>query len=324
MWRALCLWLVGVAAAGPALAGDTDVVALLERAQVAARRLDYRGEFILQRGLEVVHTRIVHVGSGRQEQERLQSLDGEPRETLRRGEETLNYLPRQRRVIVERRQPELRFPALMSLSAAQIRRDYLTRRFAVHPVAGRDALAIALDTRDAFHYSYRFWFDRETGLLLRTQTVNEEGAVVEQVSFRQLTIGHIAPTQLTPAVGSTRGWRVDRAQLREVDLSHWQLRWVPSGFARVATVSRRLMSASSQARDVDQLLYSNGLSSLSVFIEPWSPEYSLSPLRLGSLNMVGKRHGKFWLTIVGDVPMVAIRQIADAIELAQISPNRGP
>ncbi len=322
MGRAICLWLIGMTTASLAFAGTTDdALALLERAHFAARQLDYRGEFILQRGLEVGHTRIVHQGSGTQEQERLQSLDGEPRETLRRGDEIRIYLPRHRKMVVERSKPDARFPALVPLSGPQVERDYAVRSFPGHQVAGRETLAIALDTRDAFHYSYRFWFDRASGLLVRRQTMNEEGAVVEQLSFRQLEIGPVLQTQLMPALGNTRSWQVDRSHMRAVDLSHWRVGWVPSGFMRIATLSRQMTSTSGKVRDVDHLLYSNGLSSLSIFIEPWSAERSLSPLRLGALNMVGKRHGKFWLTIVGDVPMLAVRQVADAVELAQISPK---
>ncbi len=321
MWRAACLWL-GMAVAGAAAhaAPGPDAFALFERARMAAQRLDYRGEFILQRGTEVSRTRITHrVGSPGQE--KLENLDGEPREVLRRGDEILTYLPQQRRIWVERAPQDARFPALLPLSPAQLERDYLIRPFEGQQVAGRDALAIALDARDAFHYSYRFWFDRTSGLLLRAQTVSEKGEVVEQVGFRQLAVGAVEPSALKPAVGSVSGWRVDRADVRPVDLSSWRLGWVPTGFRRVAMLSRTLVSARGELRPVGQVLYSNGLSSLSVFIEPWSPERSLSPLRLGALNMVGKRHGKFWLTIVGDVPMVAIRHVADAIESAHISPR---
>ncbi len=322
MRRVVCLWLC-IAAAAPVYAatGDPDAFGWLERARAAAQQLDYHGEFILQRGLEVSRTRIVHLGSGTPEQERLQSLDGEPSETLRRGSEIRSYLPRQRRVMVERPNAQASFPAMLPLPRAQFERDYLIRTFAGHQVAGRNALAIALDTRDRFHYSYRFWFDQATGLLVRAQTVSEDGEVVEQVAFRQLETGGVTRAQLKAAVGTTRGWRIDRTEMRPVDLSHWRLGWVPSGFALVATASRSLVSTSGKPRDVGQILYSNGLSSLSVFIEPWSAERTLSPLRLGALNMVGKRHGKFWLTIVGDVPMVAVRRVADAIESAQISPK---
>ena len=321
MWRVACLWLC-IAAGGPAAHATSgpDASALLERARMAAQRLDYRGEFVLQRGPEISRTRITHRG-GQPEQERLENLDGEPRETRRRGNEIVTYLPKQRRMIVERPTPEARFPFVVPLSAAQLQGDYLMRPFESQRVAGRDAVAIALDARDAFHYSYRFWFDREAGLLLRAQTVSEKGEVIEQVGFRQLAIGGIEPLPLNAAVGSMRGWRIDRTDVRPVDLSQWRLGWTPSGFRPVAALSRTLVSAAGQPRQVGQLLYSNGLSSISVFIEPWSPERSLSPLRLGALNMVGKRHGNFWLTIVGDVPMVAIRHVTDAIESAHISPK---
>jgi sigma-E factor negative regulatory protein RseB len=322
MWRVVCLWLC-IAAADPAraVAGDDDALSQLERARIAARRLDYRGEFIVQRGPESSHSRIIHLGRSATEQERLTSLDGEPAETLRRDDEILTYLPAQRRLLNERRLPLAHFPGLSSLSRAQLRRDYLMRSFAGGQVAGRDAVAVALDARDAFHYSYRFWFDRTSGLLLRAQTVSEKGEVVEQIGFRQLTTGSFPLALLKPAIGSTNSWRVDRAAMRALDLSHWQLGWVPDGFVRVATVSRSLTSTAGSRRDVAQILYSNGLSSLSVFIEPWSAARSLAPLRLGALNMVGKRQGKFWLTIVGEVPMIAIRHVADAIESAQISPR---
>lgn len=322
MWRAVCLWIgIVVGSDAQAVAGTEGVFAALERARQAAQQLDYRGEFILQRGLEVSHTRIVHVGSGTPEQERLESLDGEPRESLRRGAETLIYLRRQRRLLIERHSSEARFPALPPLSRPEFERQYLTRRFASDPVAGRETLAVALDTRDVFHYSHRFWFDRTTGLLLRAQTVSENGEVIEQVGFRQVLVGSVPRALLKPAAGSTRSWHIDHTEVRPIDLSSWRLGWVPAGFMRVATSSRRLMDANGASRDVGQILYSNGLSSLSVFVEPWSAERSLLPLRLGALNMVGKRHGKFWLTIVGDVPMVAIRQVADAIEIAQTFPR---
>ncbi len=322
MWRIVCLWLcISAAGSVQAVAGDDNAINQLERARVAAQRLDYRGEFIEQRGPESSRRRITHLGSSSPEQERLQSLDGEATETLRRDDEIRTYLPAQRRLLNERRLPQVQFPGVSPLSRAQLGRDYLMRSFTGGQVAGRGASAVALDARDAFHYSYRFWFDRATGLLLRAQTVNEKGEVVEQVGFRQLTVGSFSRHLLKPSIASTRGWRVDRAGMRPLDLSHWRLGWVPSGFVRVATVSRRIASTAGAPRDVVQILYSNGLSSLSVFIEPWSAERGLSPLRLGALNMVGKRHGKFWLTIVGDVPMVAIRQVADAIESAQISPR---
>jgi sigma-E factor negative regulatory protein RseB len=51
-----------------------------------------------------------------------------------------------------------------------------------------------------------------------------------------------------------------------------------------------------------------------VFIEPGSQSRTEGSLQQGAMNIVGKRHGDFWLTIVGEVPLTAIRQVANSIE----------
>lgn len=322
MGRAACLWLC-LMLAGPVLAAApaADAWALLERARQAALQLDYSGVFILQRGREVGSTRIVHLRDGKSTQEKRERLDGPPSETLARGDELATYLPKQKRLLIEARGIQPGFPGLVSLRREQLERYYTAHRFDGDRVAGRPTVAIALDPRDGYHYGYRFWFDASTGLLLRLQTVSEHAEVVEQVAFTEFKPGGITPAKLKPGVSDTRGWRIDRAEVRPLNLSGWRLGWAPGGFVRVSSVARTLGSANGGRREVSQLLYSDGLAGLSVFIEPWTPERSTSPLQLGALNMVGKRHGKFWLTIVGDVPMAAIRKVADAIEFAETSPR---
>lgn len=316
----LCLLAAGAAFAD-APARDAGALALLERARIAAERLDYRGVFVRQRGDEVSSTRITHRRAGSRVQEKLESLDGRASETIRRGDQLVTYLPEQRRKIIESRVQGPGFPAITAPSARELATQYNIRTFAGERVAGRPATAVALDSRDAFHFGYRFWFDRETGLLLRAQRVNEQGQVVEQIAFAELNIGRQPPSRLRPSVGDTRGWQVENLSAEPAELQDWRLRWLPDGFRRIGAVTRSLVGERGSLREVDQILYSDGLAGLSVFIEPWTPERSASPLQLGALNMVGKRHGKFWLTIVGEVPMAAIRQVAEAVEFGQ-SPSR--
>lgn len=309
--------------AGPALAAAeraTDALALLERARLAAERLDYTGVFVRQRGDEVSSARITHARNGKPVQERLENLDGEAAETLRSGRELTTYLPRQKRLVIESRSQVSGFPAMAAPDREQLARHYTARSFPADRVAGRAATAIALDPRDPYHFGYRFWIDAASGLLLRAQRMNEDGEVVEQVAFTQLTIGRQPPSRLKPAITDTRGWQVDNLVGRPIDLSRWKVRWVPGGFRRIAEVARTLESDSGK-RDVAQILYSDGLAGLSIFIEPWRAERSASPLQFGALNMVGKRHGKFWLTIVGEVPMASIRQVADSVEFAETFPR---
>lgn len=314
---------LGLLVAGPALAaadGAPDALALLERARLAAERLDYSGVFVRQRGSEVSSARITHTRSGKPVQERLENLDGEVAETVRRGSELVTYLPAQKRMVIESRTQVSGFPAMAAPDRAQLARHYAARFFPTDRVAGRAATAIALDPRDAYHFGYRFWIDNATSLLLRVQRVNERGEVVEQVAFTELKIGSPPTSRLKTGVGDTRGWQVENLVGRPIDLSRWKVGWVPGGFRRIAEVTRTLDSATGR-REVAQILYSDGLAGLSVFIEPWRADRSMSPLQFGALNMVGKRHGKFWLTIVGEVPMASIRQVADSVEFAETSPR---
>ncbi len=317
----LCLLIAGPAVAGPE-AAVPDASGMLEKARTAAARLDYNGVFIRQRGNEVSSTRITHRLAGKQSQTRLENLDGEAGETLRADGKATTYLPGRRQIVIEDPEAAPGFPQIVAPDRAQLARDYAIRQFPTDRVAGRPALALALDSRDAYHYSYRFWFDKSSGLLLRAQRVSDKAEVVEQVAFAELRFGSQPASRLRPAVGDTRGWTVRRVDVQPVVLTGWQVRWLPSGFVRVGAVTRTTVSdPQGGTRELAHLLYSDGLAGLSVFIEPWSERRAASPLQLGALNMVGKRHGNFWLTIVGEVPMAAIRRVADSIEFTESSPK---
>jgi sigma-E factor negative regulatory protein RseB len=110
-----------------------------------------------------------------------------------------------------------------------------------------------------------------------------------------------------------------------VDLSAWMVRRLPSGFRKIREVRRQVSDSSATVpgattqREVSQIVYSDGLAAISVFIEPGSQSRTEGFLQQGAMNIMGKRHGDFWLTIVGEVPSTAIRQVANSIEF---KPNK--
>ena len=299
---------------------EADGLRLLARAHEAAQSLSYNGTYVHQRGREVNSLRIAHQRAAGLTLEKLESLDGPPYETVRRGERLLTYLPQQRRLLVRDHEPGPAFPGLRPLDARRLGAHYRLRWLGNEPVAGRPSSTWALEPRDTLRYGYRFWFDKASGLLLRAQTVNEQAEVVEQAAFSQLATGTLPASRLEARTRDTRGWRTEDASGRPASTAEaaaWHAGWLPPGFAPVGAWVRRLTplaQRSDAGREVLQLLYSDGLAGLSVFVEPWSAERSAQPLQLGAVNMVGKRLGKFSLTIVGDVPLPAVRQIAEAIE----------
>lgn len=303
-----------------AASSEAEGLRMLARAHDAAQSLSYSGTYVHQRGPEVRSLRIAHQRTANGTLEKIESLDGLPTETVRRGERVMTYLPQQRRILIQDREPGPAFPGLRALDAKRLTAHYRLRWLGDEQVAGRHASAWALEPRDALRYGYRFWADRASGLLLRAQTISEKAEVVEQAAFSQLATGALPAARFSASARDTRGWRTEEASGRPASaamVAAWHAGWLPPGFEPVGAWVRKLGPAAHRGdaeRDVLQLLYSDGLAGLSVFIEPWSAERSARPLQLGALNMVGKRHGKFSLTIVGEVPMLAVRQVADAIE----------
>lgn len=298
--------------------------AQLKRLQSAAQRLSYSGTFVYQQANQMRTSRITHLLAGKNELEKLEVLDGKPREYLRNNDDVACYMPDAKTVLIEKRVTRDVFPAIVGATPEDLASHYNLSMGPQERVAGRDCQAIVLQPKDKLRYGYRFWADQQTGLLLRAQTLDGRGDVVEQISFTQVEIGPIDRSRVRPSYADTRGWRIERAAMSQVDLSSWSVS-PPPGFRKVQEV-RRLISDTTPAgaapaqnrpaeREVSQIVFSDGLAAISVFIEPGSQNRNEGAVQQGAMNIVGRRQGDYWLTVVGEVPAAAIRQVSDSIEL---------
>ena len=282
----------------------------LQVVQQAARRLDYSGTMVYQQGAEVRMSRIVHVFDGKVSHERLQPMDGRPREFIRSADEVKCLIPEAKRVVIERRSRAESFPGLAATATADLLKHYSVKVAGRERVGGFDTQVIEIQPRQADRYGYRLWVDRATGLLLRSQTVNDRGEVLEQMAFAEVRIGGVDREQLKPS-WSTDGWKVDEAEHRPVDLKEqgWRL-LPPSGFKALYTVRRPMASGPAV-----QAVYSDGLASLSVFIEPAAATDGSEALpQRGPINAYARRMGDSVVTVVGEIPADTARAVAQAAE----------
>ena len=282
----------------------------LQVVQQAARRLDYSGTMVYQQGAEVRMSRIVHVFDGKVSHERLQPMDGRPREFIRSADEVKCLIPEARRVVIERRSRAESFPGLAAAATADLLQHYSVKVAGRERVGGFDCQVIEIQPRQADRYGYRLWVDRATGLLLRSQTVNDRGDVLEQMAFAEVRIGGVDREQLKPS-WPTDGWKVDEAAHRPVDLKEQGWRLVPPiGFKPLYTVRRPMASGPAV-----QAVYSDGLASLSVFIEPAAASDGSEALpQRGPINAYARRIGDSVVTVVGEIPAETARAVAQAAE----------
>jgi sigma-E factor negative regulatory protein RseB len=304
--------------------GTREAQTWLKKIQSAAQKLNFSGTFVYQQGNQMRTSRITHLLEGKNEIEKLEVLDGKPREYLRTNDEVICYVPEAKTLLVEKRVTHDVFPAILAANPADIGEFYSAKMDAVGRVAGRDCQAIVLEPKDSMRYGYRLWADKATGLLLRAQTLNEKREVIEQIAFTQISIGNVDRARAKPTFGDTSGWRVENAVMSQASPSGWTVKSLPPGFRKIREV-KRLVSDTAPAnsaqssiqatrREVSHIVFSDGLAAISVFIEPGSQSRTEGSIQQGALNIVGKRQGDYWLTIVGEVPSAAIRQVANSIE----------
>ena len=87
----------------------------------------------------------------------------------------------------------------------------------------------------------------------------------------------------------------------------WSVEQPVPGFRKLMEVRR----AFGGRDDVGQMVYSDGLAAISIFIERTAPDQSVEgEASKGPVNVVTERHGDFWLTIVGDAPAASVRDMA--------------
>jgi sigma-E factor negative regulatory protein RseB len=307
---ALCLSLCVVSSA--ALADDA--FTWLLRMNQAARSLSYTGVFVYQTKGHSETSRIFHVVDASGEHERLETLDGPLREVVRNNEDVQCYLPQDKIIVADKailgRQPG----RLMSKPTA-LAEFYNIRLGEVSRVAGHDAQQLVLDPRDDMRYGHQLWVDVGTGLLLKARMLTEQAESLEQFRFTEVTPGAlIEHDQLKSHIAHTADWRVVNARGQELkpDELEWVFHKLPPGFRNILLVKRTVRR---NDPGVIHAVFSDGLANVSVFIE-MSPGVAapVSPASMGPTGIYKRMIGDRMVTVMGEVPAVALRRIADGVE----------
>lgn len=295
----------------------TDPLAWLGRIASASQRLNYVGTFIYQSGKHVETSRIAHRVDASGEYERLEVLDGSPREVIRNSGEVRCVLPDQKTVIIDQPGGRRAFPARVPASFSNLGESYRIRKADIHRIAGLEAQAIILEPKDDLRYGHAFWAELQSGLLLKSRMLDERGEIIEQFMFSDVRIGgNVSPELLKPRYVSTDEWRVVNARGSDVPKAEtgWSLRTPLPGYTLLSVVKRPLGRERGEAV---QMVYSDGLASISLFIEPHGNDgvaAALGAQSSGSINIYKRMVGNHLITVLGEVPLRAVQRLGDGME----------
>lgn len=282
----------------------------LKRAETAARQQNYSGIYVYHHGEHIEVLRVLHRVDAKGEQEKVEVLDGTPRQFLRINNDVYCHLPGGKQVRLERNAPRRFFPALLPANPAMLLDYYSVKLGGIERVAGRPCQVLLLEPRDGYRYAYNLWLDRATGLPLKSRIVNDSGNVVSMFAFSEVQIGK------TPDIryffNDLAGRSILKASLDQPATVPWNVA-PPPGFARVQAAVRALPG---KQMPVTHLVYSDGLSVLSMFLEPVNPKMpKMQGLAAeGAIGVYAREVDGYSVTTLGEVPNAALIETGNSVE----------
>jgi sigma-E factor negative regulatory protein RseB len=267
-------------------------------------------------------SRVWHYCVGDQIYERLEAQDGRQQSIVRHNDEVHTLWPQTRVAVLEKRETLAAWSTTPQAVDPQALGHYELRRDGVARIAGREAAVLLLEPQDGLRYAQRLWADQATGLMLRADVIGGAAGgsrpVLESTAYSEIAIGvRPQPEAVLSASRNIEGYRVVRPQQRRTTLEAegWALARPVAGF-RLAGCVRRGMETAGDEAPVLQAVFTDGLTHVSVFIEPYQPQIHQSELQAqqGATATAMLRRGEHWITAVGDVPPAALRLFADAFE----------
>jgi len=317
---AWCRWLpalaLGAACTAAAAPPGNDPLEWLQRAAQAARSASYSGTYAHSNGDRTSVIRITHVAVGKDEQERIEPLDGPPHEIVRHNDDMFCYFPDAKTVRLDRRVSARFFPAIFSAPASTVAANYVPSLGKTENVIGYDCQWIQLQPKDALRYPQSVCSEMNTGLVIRSKTFNAQRQVIEQYTFTDLRIGQAVPKN---EVKSTFEARVKRwfTDTRPRDESKgvatgWAVNDPPAGFQKVTELHRTMPG---RPAPVSQLVFSDGVASISVFVEANSapPRTAEASSEDGTTTFFVHPMGDMLVSVLGEVPLATAQQVARSV-----------
>jgi len=292
--------------------GDPDALQWLDRMSHSLREVSYSGVFTYEHGTFIQTLRISHTVNAGIESDRLTRLTGDGG-TVVRTEHPLDCIHPGSRLV------RIGDGFDSASTGCGLAAHYRLKLGPQDLVAGRPVQLLNVLPRDMYRYGYQMALDMETGLLLRSQTMAQDGKILERFQFADLEIGG----------GKREGTQVDVMHIAHhadagtaapggaAATSAWQVRWVPEGFTMTA----------GDSHSAQDKTYTDGLAVFSVFLEPMQRQIQPGEGRARTGGTTAYTRGlqlagrPVLVTVVGEVPINTARMVADSVNWVLVGAN---
>ena len=281
------------------------------------RNLSYRGNFVYRHENQLESMSIFHVKDEHGEKERLLSLNGEAREIIRDNKNITCVWPSSRTVVVDYSKQNSFSPLFIPDDIASISKYYEMIMAGEGRIAGQKSVVVHITPKDQYRYGLKLWINESNGLLMKSNLVGENDEILEEVMFTNLQLLteeddmniDIMP-KLEDDFTMVRYHRDDKSETVDAQSMEWTTSEIPAGFRQESILKRK---SSESEEFVHQMIFTDGLASLSIFIEKQSSEDHRGGTSMGAVNAYIRNLDEYSITVIGEVPAITVQQVAESI-----------
>jgi sigma-E factor negative regulatory protein RseB len=284
---------------------------------------DYQGTVVFLKNDKLEAMKYSHTVDQDREEERLVSLNSPQREIVRNSDEVRCFYKLTRQVIVDHRPYEHSFIVDVPKNLDDLDASYQFEVVGEEDVAMLPTYVVAIQPKDDYRYIRKIWVTKAQFLPMKAVVYDLSGVVLEQVVFTEIQVKNsplASKTNLAqkPLVAAKTTNKTATESHSPASQAAFETSAVPQGFKQIF-FSRKPLHKSEQP--VDHLLLSDGFASVSVYLEAKkagaTPDSHIPEgiHSVGAINSMSRTIADSQLTVLGEVPAITVKFIAEGIKL---------
>ncbi len=289
----------------------------LDKMDHAMKRQNYQGTLIVRQGDKLQAIKIKQGVIEGKSWQTLESQTGEDQIIFRKNGHVTTIFPGKKLITVSAAKVGISdrgplHPALPE-NRNKLKQLYLLELGSEDRVANKFTQILHMTPRDKHRYGYTFWLDKQSGLLLKCDLMNNKGRVLEQLMYSNIEFLSVAPVSQIDESKLIAFKKVLLPGEGEVNSKNWRAEKIPAGFVLIRSIK------TGQQQPAYHMVFSDGMASVSVFIESAKEKQTLpvGRSRMGPVNVYSSFVNDTYITAIGEVPASTVRMIAQSMQPVQ-------
>jgi len=306
----ICLFLSGVAS-------SNELWLKISQASKASHDLNYSGIInTTDSNQDIRSTKMIHVNHEGEEFLKFEKIDGADNLLLMHEADAVIYNNDQSKILIKKKKDANLFPNIFPSNLEKLKDSYSIADGGDFRVAGRIAQMVVLSPIDENRYNYHLWLDKESHLPLKMMVIDNNKKVVETMAFANIEFLQSQDISwFRPNINKDKTYSInENKNIEETVRKFWTINDLPSGFEEVSYNAKRYAGLNAIAH---QIIFSDGLSYISIFIHPVAKNQKpqVGSSKRGSNNIHAEYKKGYQILAVGAVPIQTLSYITNQVKL---------